>query len=332
MELGLLFPTLWVSQRGLQSIINAQIISWIWHIRAYTNTSLITILRTPRSYFLLWGPLRSFGSLWRLLQNSSWDTRMLHYLHRQLQHSQHLQFPTSTPSLQPLPEVCNRHPQRQQRWPVSLTCSRCGQCCCWRCFESQFPTSNWLHSSPQDFSLRTVVVVPWHWRFTLLPTPSRYTGGGQAMIQGTRGSRQPIREFWSREQLVHGRAITLGNAINWSTLSNYSSAINSYLNFVKLHDLPVEHTPETLSFFTVYMCHHINPRSVNSYLSSISQQLETNFPSVKEARNSTLVHCTLQGCMRMKDTTTVRWCNYGQSTLRKHTQTTKQVCDCVTDS
>lgn len=126
------------------------------------------------------------------------------------------------------------------------------------------------------------------------------------MIQGSRRARQPVREVWSRERLVHERAIALGNVIDKSTLSNYSSALNSYLNFVRLHDLPVEPTPETLSFYTVYMSHYINPRSVNTYLSGISQQLETHFPTVKEARNSTLVRRTYQGCLRMKGTATVR--------------------------
>ena len=108
------------------------------------------------------------------------------------------------------------------------------------------------------------------------------------------------------ERLVHERAVALGNIIDKSTLSNYSSALNSYLNFVKLHGFPVEPTTETLSFFTVYMCHQINPRSVNTYLSGISQQLEAHFPTVKEARNSTLVRRTLQGCMRMRGTATIR--------------------------
>ena len=126
------------------------------------------------------------------------------------------------------------------------------------------------------------------------------------MIRGTRRARQPAREVWSRERLVHERAIALGNAIDQSTLSNYSSALNSYLNFVKLHNFPVDPTPETLSFFTVYMSHHINPRSVHTYLSGISQQLETHFPAVREARNSTLVRRTLQGCMRMRGVATVR--------------------------
>jgi hypothetical protein len=126
------------------------------------------------------------------------------------------------------------------------------------------------------------------------------------MIRGSRRPRQPVREVWTRERLVHERAIALGNILDKSTLSNYSSALNSYLNFVKQHDFPVEPTPETLSFFTVYMCHQINPRSVNTYLSGISQQLEAHFPTVKEARNSTLVRRTLQGCMRLRGTNTVR--------------------------
>ena len=113
------------------------------------------------------------------------------------------------------------------------------------------------------------------------------------MITGIHKARQPAREVWSMERLIHERAIALGNVIDRSTLSNYSSALNSYLNFVKLHNLPVEPTPETLSFYTVYMCHHVNPRSVNTYLSGISQQLEAHFPSVKEARNSTIVRRTL---------------------------------------
>jgi hypothetical protein len=54
------------------------------------------------------------------------------------------------------------------------------------------------------------------------------------------------------------------------------------------------------------MCHHINPRSVNTYLSGITQQLENYFPGVKDARNLILVRRTLQGCTRMRGTATVR--------------------------
>ena len=78
-----------------------------------------------------------------------------------------------------------------------------------------------------------------------------------------------------------------------------------------MHDFPVKPTTDTLSFFIVYMCHYINPRSVNTYLSGITQQLKADFPTVKEARNSALVRRTLQRCMQMK----------GRATMRKHTLT-----------
>ncbi|KAF8811541.1 hypothetical protein BYT27DRAFT_7221419 [Phlegmacium glaucopus] len=71
------------------------------------------------------------------------------------------------------------------------------------------------------------------------------------------------------------------------------STLNSYLSFIWLHNFPVNPSPETLSFFTVYMSHHINPCSVASYLSGISQQLEPYFPS-----------WTLKGCMRLKGIST----------------------------
>src|SRR5271168_840572 len=50
------------------------------------------------------------------------------------------------------------------------------------------------------------------------------------------------------------------------------------LTFCDLHHLPVDPTPDTLSFYIVFLSSHINPKSVNSYLSGISQQLEPFFP------------------------------------------------------
>jgi hypothetical protein len=80
-------------------------------------------------------------------------------------------------------------------------------------------------------------------------------------------SKQTVRKTWTREQLDRERAIALGQAIDTSTWSNYSSAVNSYLDFVKNHNFPIEPTPDTLSYFVVYMSHHIKPNSVDTYLS-----------------------------------------------------------------
>ena len=52
----------------------------------------------------------------------------------------------------------------------------------------------------------------------------------------------------------------------------------------------------TLSFFTVFMCHDIKPDLVDSYLSGICQQLEPYFPTVRDICKSILCKCMLTGC------------------------------------
>ena len=66
-----------------------------------------------------------------------------------------------------------------------------------------------------------------------------------------------------------------------------------------MHEYPLEPSPNTLSLFTVYMCHHIKPDSVGTYLSGICHQLEPYFPNIRTSHNSALVHHTLQGCKRI---------------------------------
>ena len=119
-------------------------------------------------------------------------------------------------------------------------------------------------------------------------------------------SRQRPRTAWPRERLLRERAIALGLAIDTSTLKSYSSALNSYLTFVRLHDLPVEPTPDTLSFFVVFMSHHIEPTSVSNYLSGICQQLEPYFPNVRATRHCPLVDRTMKGCLRLHGSPTKR--------------------------
>jgi hypothetical protein len=122
------------------------------------------------------------------------------------------------------------------------------------------------------------------------------------IIKPTVRSRQPRRETWTHERLVRERAIALGHAIDTSTWKSYGSALNSYLEFIRLHRLAVEPTKDTLSLYTVWMCHHIQPDSVDSYLSGICQQLEPFFPDIRANRRSELVARTLQGCMRLRNT------------------------------
>ena len=113
-------------------------------------------------------------------------------------------------------------------------------------------------------------------------------------------SRQPHREPWSREKLYHERAIALGQCVDFGTWKLYGSALNSYLNFVHIHNMPVEPTEDTLSLYVVFQCSVNKPDSVDSYLSGICHQLEPYFPTIRQMRKSPLVHRTLQGCMRLR--------------------------------
>jgi hypothetical protein len=102
-------------------------------------------------------------------------------------------------------------------------------------------------------------------------------------------NRQPFRTPWTYERLIRERAIALGHAIESSTAHVYGSHLQSYLQFCKLQHFPIDPTPDTLSFYVVYMSHHIKPASVKSYLSGICNALEPNFPDIHKNRNTLLV-------------------------------------------
>jgi hypothetical protein len=119
-------------------------------------------------------------------------------------------------------------------------------------------------------------------------------------------ARQPPREPWTLERLNYERSILLGMSIDHSTSATYSSTLNSYLTFCKSHAIPVNPTPQTLSYYTTFQSFHINPRSVDSYLSGICNQLEPYFPEVRQNRKSPLVVRTLAGAKRYRGTPTQR--------------------------
>jgi hypothetical protein len=115
------------------------------------------------------------------------------------------------------------------------------------------------------------------------------------MISLSRNARQPTREAWSIDQVIHEQSITLSSILDKSTYGNYTSMLNSYILFCKLHNRPIYLTENTLSCYIVFMCCHIKPDSVDTYLSGICNQLETHFPHVQAIRSSTLISRTLKG-------------------------------------
>ncbi|KAI0323361.1 hypothetical protein GY45DRAFT_1216373, partial [Cubamyces sp. BRFM 1775] len=73
-----------------------------------------------------------------------------------------------------------------------------------------------------------------------------------------------------------------------------------------MHTFPLDPTPDTLSLFATYMCHHIEPRSVDTYLSGICSELEAFFPAVRSARSTPLVTRTMRGFKRLRSKPIVR--------------------------
>jgi hypothetical protein len=126
------------------------------------------------------------------------------------------------------------------------------------------------------------------------------------MITISPTSRQPARAAWTRERLLLERTIALGSSLDASSYDTYTSALNSYLTFCKLHGFDAAPTEDTLSFYVVFMSYHIKPQSVDSYLSGISHQLEPYFPEVRRNRKSRLVSLTLKGCMRLRNSPALR--------------------------
>jgi hypothetical protein len=139
------------------------------------------------------------------------------------------------------------------------------------------------------------------------------------MIHITESSRQPNRKAWTMERLNAELTINLGMAIDRSTHGSYTSALNSYLTFCRLHELDIEPTPRNLALYVTYQSTFINPKSVDTYLSGIANQLETHFPDVRTARKSMLVSRALQGAKR----------RYGVPTTRKLPLTTDNLLTVV---
>jgi len=115
------------------------------------------------------------------------------------------------------------------------------------------------------------------------------------MIHISTMSRQPVQEAWTLACLNAELTINLGMVIDRATHDSYSSALNSYLTFCRLHSLNIKPTQQTLALFVTFQLAHINPKSVDTYVCSISNLLETPFPDVHAAHKSTLISHALQG-------------------------------------
>ncbi|KIJ50206.1 hypothetical protein M422DRAFT_159981 [Sphaerobolus stellatus SS14] len=91
-------------------------------------------------------------------------------------------------------------------------------------------------------------------------------------------ARQPKQEAWPIERLLREHAVALGHALESSTISAYDSHLQSYLSFCENHNFPIQPTIDTLSFYIIYMCHHVKPSTAGNYLSGICHLLKPYYP------------------------------------------------------
>jgi len=113
---------------------------------------------------------------------------------------------------------------------------------------------------------------------------------------------QPKSPAWTIDHLQSQWAIYLSNCLDTSTKTTYQSGMNLYITFCNLHNLDLDPSPDTLSFFISFMAHQTGPsgrpisiHTISSYLSGIAHHLEPFYPNIRSVRKHPLVVKTLQG-------------------------------------
>lgn len=90
----------------------------------------------------------------------------------------------------------------------------------------------------------------------------------------------------------------MGASIKTSTVLSYSSTLDPYLEFCRLHDFPITPSIDNLTFYIVFVSRHV-PSTVSVYLSGPCSYLEPFDPNIRELHNCRAVSLTLAGCKKL---------------------------------
>ncbi len=112
-------------------------------------------------------------------------------------------------------------------------------------------------------------------------------------------TRQPCCKPWSLERLKEWHAWVISSSLEQAMTKAYASAFLSYTTFCERQNFSIQPTADTLSFYIVYMSHHIQPHSIKSYLSGICAELKMTWPEIWEICSSCIVTHTLAGCIKL---------------------------------
>ena len=87
------------------------------------------------------------------------------------------------------------------------------------------------------------------------------------------------------------------HALERSTVGGYSTGARHYLHFCRLHHLPLDPTPQTLSQYIAYTS--LSIASGPKYLTGACHFLQDLFPEFKDSRASPLVQATIRGSRKI---------------------------------
>ena len=88
------------------------------------------------------------------------------------------------------------------------------------------------------------------------------------------------------------------HALEQSTVGGYSTGARHYLHFCRLHHLPLDPTPQTLSRYIAYTS--LSIASGPKYLTGARHFLQDLFPDFKGNRASPLVQATIRGSRKIR--------------------------------
>jgi hypothetical protein len=88
------------------------------------------------------------------------------------------------------------------------------------------------------------------------------------------------------------------HALEKSTVGGYLTGAHDYLRFCRLHHLPIDPTPQTLSRYIAYTSMSI--ASGPKYLTGVRHFLHDLYPSFDDSRASPLVQATIRGSMKVR--------------------------------
>ena len=88
------------------------------------------------------------------------------------------------------------------------------------------------------------------------------------------------------------------HALEKSTVGGYSTGARDYLRFCRIHHLPLDPTPQTLSRYIAYTSLSIG--SGPKYLTGVRHFLHDLYPSFDASRASPLVQATIRGSKKVR--------------------------------